>query len=67
MTDAKKSLEKMVNLFNKAIEDNRKLEITIRDLKEEIFKLNNRIIKQDEKLIEQNNLLCEHGLAEYGN
>ena len=67
MTDAKKSLEKMVNLFNKAIEDNRQLEITIRDLKEEIFKLNNRIIKQDGKLIEQNNLLCEHGLAEYGN
>ena len=67
MTDAKKSLEKMVNLFNKAIEDNRKLEIEIRDLKEEIFKLNNLIIKKDEKLIEQNNLLCEHGLAEYGN
>lgn len=67
MTDAKKSLEKMVNLFNKAIEENRQLEIAIRDLKEEIFKLNNRIIKQDEKLIEQNNLLCEHGLAEYGN
>lgn len=67
MTDAKKSLEKMVNLFNKAIEDNRKLEIEIRDLKEEIFKLNNLIIKKDERLIEQNNLLCEHGLAEYGN
>lgn len=67
MTDAKKSLEKMVNLFNKAIEENRQLEITIRDLKEEIFKLNNRIIKQHEKLNEQHNLLCEHGLAEYGN
>ena len=67
MTDAKKSLEKMVNLFNKAIEENRQLEITIRDLKEEIFKLNNRIIKQDERLIQQNDLLCEHGLAEYGN
>jgi len=67
MTDAKKSLEKMVNLFNKSIEENRQLEITIRDLKEEIFKLNNRIIKQDKRLIEQNNLLCEHGLAEYGN
>jgi len=67
MTDAKQSLEKMVNLFNKAIEENRQLEITIRDLKEEIFKLKNRIIKQNDKLIEQHNLLCDHGLAEYGN
>ena len=67
MTDAKKSLEKMAILLNKALDENRELEITIRDLKEEIFKLNNRIIKLDEKLIEQHNLLCKHGLAEYGN
>ena len=67
MTDAKKSLEKMVNLLNKALDEKRELEVTNRDLKEEIFKLNNRIIKQDERLIEQHNLLCEHGLAEYGN
>lgn len=60
MTDAKKSLEKMVNLLNQALEDKRTME-------QEIFRLNNLIIKKDEKIIEQHNLLCEHGLAEYGN
>jgi len=60
MNDAKKSLEKMVNLLNQALEDKRTME-------QEIFKLNNLIIKKDEKIIEQHNLLCEHGLAEYGN
>ena len=30
------------------------------ELKEEVFKLNNKIIKQ-------HNVLCEHGLEEYGN
>lgn len=60
MTDAKKSLEKMANLLNQALEDKRNME-------QEIFRLNNLIIKKDEKIIEQHNLLCEHGLAEYGN
>ena len=60
MTDAKKSLEKMVNLLNQALEDKRTME-------QEIFRLNNLILKKDEKIIEQHNLLCEHGLAEYGN
>ena len=60
MTDAKKFLEKMANLLNQALEDKRNME-------QEIFRLNNLIIKKDEKLIEQHNLLCEHGLAEYGN
>ena len=60
MTDAKKSLEKMANLLNQALEDKRTME-------QEIFRLNNLIIKKDEKIIEQHNLLCEHGLAEYGN
>lgn len=60
MTDAKKSLEKLANLLNQALEDKRNME-------QEIFRLNNLIIKKDEKIIEQHNLLCEHGLAEYGN
>lgn len=60
MTDAKKSLEKMADLLNQALEDKRNME-------QEIFRLNNLIIKKDEKIIEQHNLLCEHGLAEYGN
>jgi hypothetical protein len=60
MTDAKKSLEKMADLLNKSLEDKRKME-------QEIFRLNNLIIKKDEKIMEQHNLLCEHGLAEYGN
>ena len=38
-----------------------------RNMEEEIFRLNNLITKNDEKSIEQHNLLCEHGLAEYGN
>ena len=38
-----------------------------RNMEQEIFRLNNLIIKKDEKIIEQHNLLCEHGLAEYGN
>jgi hypothetical protein len=60
VTDVKKSLEKMAKLLNQALEDKRKME-------QEIFRLNNLIIKKDEKIIEQHNLLCEHGLAEYGN
>jgi hypothetical protein len=60
MTDVKKSLEKMADLLNKSLEDKRAME-------QEIFRLNNLIIKKDEKIIEQHNLLCEHGLAEYGN
>lgn len=60
MTDVKKSLEKLANLLNQALEDKRNME-------QEIFRLNNLIIKKDEKIIEQHNLLCEHGLAEYGN
>jgi hypothetical protein len=60
VTDVKKSLEKLANLLNQALEDKRNME-------QEIFRLNNLIIKKDEKIIEQHNLLCEHGLAEYGN
>ena len=60
MTDVKKSLEKLANLLNQALEDKRNME-------QEILRLNNLIIKKDEKIIEQHNLLCEHGLAEYGN
>ena len=60
MTDVKKSLEKLANLLNQALEDKRNME-------QEIFRLNNLIIKKYEKIIEQHNLLCEHGLEEYGN
>ena len=60
MTDVKKSLEKLANLLNQALEDKRNME-------QEIFRLNNLIIKKDEKIIEQHNLLCEHGVEEYGN
>lgn len=60
MIDAKKSLEKMAELLNKTLEDKRKME-------QEIFRLNNLIIKKDDKIMEQHDLLCEHGLAEYGN
>jgi hypothetical protein len=60
MKDVKKSLEKLADLLNKSLEDKRAME-------QEIFRLNNLIIKKDEKIIEQHNLLCEHGLAEYGN
>ena len=60
MKDVKKFLEKLADLLNKSLEDKRAME-------QEIFRLNNLIIKKDEKIIEQHNLLCEHGLAEYGN
>lgn len=46
--------------WHKILEEKVELEKRVAELKEEVYRLNNKIIKQ-------HNALCEHGLEEYGN
>ena len=51
---------KALQLIGEHIKANNDLKKELAELKEEIYRLNNRVIKQQ-------NTLCEHGLEEYGN
>lgn len=58
--ELKKKLERVMSILNEMMDEKVDLKKQIWELKEEVFRLNNRIIKQ-------HNVLCEHGLEEYGN